>query len=186
MTKVKLLWTLYHTFLKIGGFTLGGGYAMIPIIQREAVETRKWVSEDEMLDILTLAQSMPGVIGINSATSLGIKVAGIPGALAATFGMVTIPIVFIIILATVFSQVMSYVQVQWAFVGVRAAVAALMAGAVLKLLKNAVTDIFQDRLFLGAIAGTVVFGIQPQYVLVACAVTAILYSLIKQRKAGAE
>lgn len=184
MEKLKKLWKLFYTFVKIGGFTLGGGYAMIPIIQREAVDIKKWATEDEMTDLLTLAQSMPGVIGINSATALGSKVAGVPGAIAATLGMVTPSIVIIVLIAAVFDEFQKYELVQKAFVGVRAAIVALMLNAVIRLFKSAVKDIFQIILFICAMLCIAVFSFPPQYVLIVCAASAIAYNIIRSRKGG--
>lgn len=185
MVNLKELWKLYYTFVKIGGFTLGGGYAMIPIIQREAVDVKKWASEEEMVDMITLAQSMPGVVGINTATALGTKVAGIPGALSATLGMVTPSLIIIILIAAVFDEFQKIEMVKQAFVGIRAAIAALMFSAVVRLMKTAVKDWFQIILFVAAIICILILDIKPQYVLIASAGTAIALSLFRTRKGAA-
>ncbi|MCL2407868.1 MAG: chromate transporter, partial [Defluviitaleaceae bacterium] len=186
MSKFKVLWTLYFTFMKIGGFTLGGGPAMIPIIHRESVDKHKWVSDEEMLDILALAQSMPGVIAINAATALGIKVTGLLGALAATLGIVTIPLVLIVLIASAFSNLMDYEAVQWAFFGIRAAVAALMVYAVVRLFKGAVKDYFQGALFVAAIMAILVFNVPPQYIILTAAAIAIAFSLLRAKINGGD
>ena len=88
LNKAKDLLTLFLTFFKIGAFTFGGGYAMIPLIQKEAVEKHKWISDEDILDIIAIAESTPGPIAINSATFMGYRVAGVLGSAAATFGTV--------------------------------------------------------------------------------------------------
>ncbi|MDR1704231.1 MAG: chromate transporter [Clostridiales bacterium] len=187
MTLLKTLWQLFYTFIKIGGFTIGGGYAMVPIIQREAVDVKHWATEEEMLDIIALAPSMPGVIGVNTATALGSKVAGVPGALAATLGMVTPSLIVIVLIAWVFDDFLSIALVQQAFIGVRAAVAALMVSAVIRLAKGAVKDWFQIILFFGALFANLIFGVPAQYVLISCAalaVAAVALSLVRLKEAG--
>ncbi|MCL2703666.1 MAG: chromate transporter [Defluviitaleaceae bacterium] len=180
MEKIKVLWTLYHTFVKIGGFTVGGGYAMIPIIQRETVDTHKWATEEEMTDIITLAQSMPGILGINAATSIGTKVAGIPGAVACTMGMVSLPIIFVLIVSAVFEQFKDLTAVQYAFAGIRAAVAALILHAVIRLLKPTVKDFFQLIIFVAAFFLVVLSVLPMQYVLLICAFAAIILSIFRR------
>jgi len=85
---VKKLLELFLTFLKIGAFTFGGGYAMIPLIQHEIVEKKKWLTDDEMIDMLTIAESTPGVIAVNSATFVGYKIGGLAGSALATLAVV--------------------------------------------------------------------------------------------------
>ena len=183
MTKLKTLWTLYYTFLKIGGFTVGGGYAMIPVIRHEAVENFKWATAEEMTDMITLSQSMPGVLGINAATALGTKVAGIPGALACTLGMISLPLVFVLIIAAAFERFNELDAVRYAFFGIRAAVAAMILYAVVKLFKPAVKDWFQITLFAGAFLLVVFSVLRVQYVLIICAVLAIIYSIFIKGRA---
>ena len=88
MNKLKLVFTLFLTFAKIGAFTFGGGYAMIPLIEKEVIEKKKWISEDILLEVIAIAESTPGPIAINSATFIGNRVAGFWGSFAATFGVV--------------------------------------------------------------------------------------------------
>jgi len=174
MKNLKTLLTMYKTFIKIGGFTIGGGYAMLPVIQREAVDVYKWATEDEMADMITLAEFMPGVLGINAATALGMKVAGIPGAVACTLGMITIPFVLILVTASVLEQFKDLQPVEYAFVGIRAAVAALILYAVTRLIKPILKNIIQIVIFIAAFAVVVTSLLPMQYVLIICAIVGII------------
>jgi chromate transporter len=169
--KLKLLITIYISFLKIGGLTIGGGYAMISIIQKEAVDNRHWLTDEEMTNFITIGQSLPGVVGINTATAVGKKTAGTFGAVAAALGMITPSIIIILIISLRFSQAREIVLLQKAFAGVRAAVAALIANAVIRIAKTAVKDVFGIALALFCFICVVFFDIMPPYVLAVCAVT---------------
>ena len=134
--KKNKYWDLFSTFFKIGAFTFGGGYAMIPLIQRETVENHEWISEEDMINMVAIAESTPGVLAVNSATFVGCRVAGFWGAVCATFGVVLPPFVIICILSLFY---LSFLQNKWvaaAFGGIRCAVVLLMANAVVKLSKQ--------------------------------------------------
>ena len=113
--KLKRLWQVFLTFFKIGAFTFGGGYAMIPLIQHEAVEKRKWVTDEDILDIVAIAESTPGPIAINSATFVGYRAAGVLGSAAATLGVVLPSFVIILALSFVLAQFQEVKYVQYAF-----------------------------------------------------------------------
>ena len=95
---------LFTTFFKVGTFTIGGGYAMIPLIQREVVGRHKWLSEEEMLDVIALSQTMPGIMAANIAAVVGQKLRGVKGALLAVLGNILMPIIFILLIAIFFRQ----------------------------------------------------------------------------------
>jgi chromate transporter len=118
---------MFLTFFRIGAFTIGGGYAMLPLIEREFVEKQGWVSEDEIVDIFAIVQSVPGVIAINSSIFIGYRIAGLAGALAATLGMVLPSFIIISVIAAFFVQFRDIPAVQNAFAGIRAGVTALFA-----------------------------------------------------------
>ena len=126
---MKRLWQLFLTFFKIGAFTFGGGYAMIPLIQREAVERRRWVSDEDILDIIAIAESTPGPIAINAATFVGYKTRGFWGAFCATFGVVLPSFVIITLISFVLQEFESLRAVKYAFFGIRAGVLALILKA---------------------------------------------------------
>ena len=134
-TKNKHL-ALFTTFFRIGLFTFGGGYAMLPLIERETVENHKWISEEDMMNMVAIAESTPGVLAVNSATFVGCRVAGFTGALCATLGVI-IPSMAIICILSMFY--LSFLQNRWvaaAFGGIRCAVVLLMFNAVKKLSKQ--------------------------------------------------
>ena len=128
---------LFSTFFKIGTFTIGGGYAMIPLIQREVVDRRHWLSASEMLDAIALSQTMPGILAANIAAIVGQKLRGVRGALVAVMANILMPIVFIILIAALFRQFKDIPAVQHIFMGIRPAVVALIAAPVFTLWKAA-------------------------------------------------
>lgn len=128
---------LFTTFFKVGTFTIGGGYAMIPLIQREVVDRRRWLTAEEMLDAIALSQTMPGILAANIASIVGQKLRGVKGALVAVAGNILMPILFIILIAIFFRQFKDIPAVQHIFMGIRPAVVALIAAPVFTLWKAA-------------------------------------------------
>ncbi len=140
--KLKLCLKLFITFLKIGAFTFGGGYAMIPLIQRETAEKRDWVTKQDILDIIAVAESTPGPIAINSATFVGYQTAGIFGAFCATFGVVLPSFIIIYIIASFLRNFYEISAVKYAFFGIRAGVLALMLNSVIKMSRQVPKNTF--------------------------------------------
>lgn len=136
----KLLFKIFLTFFKISPFTFGGGFSMIPILETEMVEKKKWIESKKIVDIFAVAQSVPGAIAVNSATFIGYHLAGIPGALAAALGMVMPTFAIIILLAVVLVSYQSNMYVQSAFKGIRPTVVALIAIAAYKMGKASIKD----------------------------------------------
>jgi len=136
MNKVKNCLILMLTFMKIGLFTFGGGYAMIPLIHKEAVEKKKWVTDTEMLEIIGIAESTPGPVAVNTATYVGYKQAGIWGAIFATFGLAVPSFVVIFLISLIYDTFMSWSWVVAMFKGIKVAVILLLLNAVIKLSKN--------------------------------------------------
>ena len=134
--KLKRLWTLFAVFFKIGAFTFGGGYAMIPLIEREIVENKKWITSQDMLDIIAIAESTPGPIAINSATFVGYKTAGTFGAACATLGVVLPSFIIILIISYVLAEFRELKPVQFAFNGIRAGVLAMVIKALWSMYKK--------------------------------------------------
>ena len=128
---------IFWSFFKIGTFTIGGGYAMIPLMQREFVEKRHWMSEEEFLDEVALSQTMPGVFAVNMATVTGFRLMKWRGALVAIAGNIMMPVVFILLLALFFRAFRENVVVERLFMGLRPAVVALIAAPVFTLARNA-------------------------------------------------
>lgn len=156
--------------MSVGVMTFGGGYAMLPILTREVVEKRQWISQDEMIDYFSIGQCTPGIIAVNTATFIGYRRRGILGAAVATTGVVLPSVVIIVVIAVFLNSFMHLAWIQHAFAGIRIAVCALIASTVLKLVKrNANTWI---KLAIAAIAFVCValIGISPIYVTIAFAV----------------
>lgn len=179
--RATLLFSLFSTFMKIGMFTVGGGYSMLPIIQHEVVDKKKWVGDERMTDYLTLAQASPGLIGTNAAMAVGWHVAGFAGALAATVGVVVPSVVIIVLIAAVFDDFMQWAPALRAFQGARAAVVALMLVAVIRLFKTSVKSKLQGGVALAAALLVIVFGAEPQYVVLASAAAGIGLSILRER-----
>ena len=138
--KVNLL-DLFLTFAKIGGLTVGGGLAMVAVIERELVTKRKWITEEDLLDMITVAESTPGVIAVNSATFVGYRLRGFLGSLVSTIGVVAPSFIIISLIALVFEWFLGFEIVSFAFKGANAAVAILIFNAGLKLLKKCLMEL---------------------------------------------
>ena len=136
MKKFKTILALFWAMFKIGLFTFGGGYAMIAIIERDLVEKKKWISHEEFLDVIAIAESTPGPLAINSATYIGYKIAGVFGSVFATLGVVLPSFIIIFAISLVFDKFMSLTYVQYAFRGIQACVAFLILSAGIKMLKH--------------------------------------------------
>ena len=172
---MKRLFEIFLVFFKIGLFTIGGGYAMLPIIQREVVETKHWMTDEEFLDAISLTNSLPGPLATNSATFVGYRVARAPGFVAAVLGAATPSVIIILLIAMVFHNIMDYPVTQYIFNGVRPAVAALILYAVVKLAKSAkVGAYFNWIVALFGFVAVAVFGLHPIVVVVCSAAYGLL------------
>lgn len=175
--KLKKVFQLFITFIKIGAFTFGGGYAMVPLIQRETVEKKKWINDDDILEIVAIAESTPGPIAVNSATFVGYKTAGVLGAAAATIGVVLPSFTIIYFISFVIDKFENNTAVKYAFSGIRAGVLALIIKAFWtmskKSAKNIISFIITAFAFIFA-----ALNINVIYIILACAVTGIVSSLI--------
>jgi len=175
MKEKNICFELFKTFFKIGGFTIGGGYVMLPMIQHEVVDVRKWATEEEISNYYALGQSVPGIIAINTATMIGYKKNSIKGAIFATAGMVTPSLIIIMIIAKFFAQFQEYALVQSGFRGIRAAVVATITMAVIRLGKKTIKGYFGIILAIVAFVIVGILKISPIYVIVG----AIILGLIK-------
>lgn len=137
---MKLLWQIFIAFLKISPVTFGGGYAMIPLIEREIVEKRGWVSTEEIANIFAVAESVPGAIAINSATLIGYRLAGVRGAIAAMLGTLLPAFIIVVLLSIFVLQVKDHPKTEAAFTAVRSTVVALITYAAVKIGKTAIVD----------------------------------------------
>lgn len=180
---MKTLFKMFLTFARIGGFTFGGGYAMLPMLQREVVEKYKWATNDELLDYYAIGQCTPGVIAVNTATFIGYKLKGIPGAIFATLGVVTPSMIIIGLIAAFISNFRDLEVVQWAFSGVRAAVVALILSAVIKIGKKSIVDIFTALIFVAVAVLSFVTDLSPVIFVVTAAVCGLIIKISKEKKA---
>lgn len=175
-----LLWKLFAAFLKIGLFTFGGGYAMLPMLQREVVEANGWTSEDEILDFFAIGQCTPGVIAVNTATFVGTKIAGVLGGAVATIAVVLPSLIIITVISSILQNFASYEVVQHAFAGIRVAVAALVVSSVWKLYRKGVKGAFANGIFAASLFVMFLTEISPVWVVL----TALLIGLLGYRKGG--
>lgn len=174
--------SLFLTFLKIGAFTFGGGYAMIPLIQKEVVEKKKWLSDSDILDIIAIAESTPGPIAINSATFVGYKTAGFFGAFCATFGVVLPSFLIILAISFVLRFFESLKVVQYAFEGIRAGVIALILKALISMYKQCRKNIIFYIVAAGAFISTAIFNINALFVIIGCAIFGLVSSSVISRR----
>ena len=180
---MKELWELFWAFAKVGVMTFGGGYAMLPILQRELVENRGWVQEEELMDYFAIGQCTPGVIAVNTATFIGQKRRGILGGIVATLGVVFPSLIIITALAGVIDAFSHLTWVQHAFAGIRVCVCVLIFNAVLKLWKSAVKDGWALAIFLCALAGSLLLDVSPVIFVVLAAVAGIAIQIWGGKKA---
>ncbi len=173
---------LFITFFKIGAFTFGGGYAMIPLIQKEVVENKKWITDDDILEIIAIAESTPGPIAINSATFVGFRVCGFWGSFFATLGVVLPSFIIILIISFVLNEFQHITAVQYAFNGIRAGVLALLMKALWTMYKKCPKGIVSYIVMAGAFIITAFFDISALYVIIGCAVFGLVSSIIIARR----
>ena len=178
----KKLWALFCTFFKIGGFTFGGGYAMIPLIQKETVENKKWITDDDILEIIAIAESTPGPIAINSATFVGYRTCGVLGAVCATLGVVLPSFVIILIISFVLEQFQELKAVQYAFNGIRAGVLALLFKALWGMYKKSPKGWAAYVVMAVAFVLTAFVKINVLFVIIFCAVFGLVTATMAERR----
>ena len=167
---------IFWSFFKIGTFTIGGGYAMIPLMQRELVDRHQWMSEEDFLDQVALSQAMPGVFAINMASMTGNRLRGFGGAAAAIVGNILMPILFILLLAVFFRAFRSNVYVDRIFLGLRPCVVALIAAPVFTMAKSA--KVTWSNVWIPVVSALLIwlFGFSPVLVVLVAALLGWLYS----------
>jgi len=181
--KLKRCWTLFVTFFKIGAFTFGGGYAMIPLIQKEVVESKGWITDEDILDIFAIAESTPGPIAINSATFIGYKIAGVLGSFFATLGVVLPSFVIISVISFVLKEFSEVRAVQFAFRGIRAGVLALIVKALISMYKQCPKYGYTYVLMGAAFVLAAFLPINAIYIILGCGILGLICSLIADRRA---
>lgn len=177
---IKTYLELFRVFFKIGAFTFGGGYAMIPLIEEEIVTVKGWVEKEDMIDMLAVSQSIPGAIAINTSTLVGYKVAGKLGAIFATLGVILPSFLIISIIAMFFSKISDSNIVETIFVGISGAVIVLIFLAAIKMLKVAVKDLLSVILVIITVLVVLFTDVSPIYLIMFGGVTGvILYGIMK-------
>ena len=167
---MNLLIKLFLTFAKIGAVTFGGGYAMLPMLQREIVEKNSWAEEDDLLNYFAVGQCTPGVIAVNTATFVGYKKKGVIGAIFATLGVVFPSVVIITLISALITNFIDYTVVQHAMAGIRVCVFVLIMSSVIKLLKKSVKDIPTIIIFVSVLILSIFTDISSALFVVAAGV----------------
>lgn len=180
--RMKIAWRLFVIFFKIGAFTFGGGYAMIPLIQRETVETHHLVDESDILDIVAIAESTPGPIAVNSATFIGYQAAGVWGSLAATLGVALPSFAVILVISFFLRQFMAYKVVQYAFYGIRAGVLALVVKAFVSMLKQCPKGVVAYCILAAAFLLAVLTEINVILIIASAGVVGLITHLLMHKK----
>lgn len=176
---------LFLAFAKVGVMTFGGGAAMLPMLQRELLEKRHWVTDEELMDYYAIGQCTPGIIAVNTATFVGDKRKGTAGAIAATLGMIFPSLVIIVILASVITAVSDLSWVKHAFAGIRACVCVQILNAVLRLAKKAVIDGWTAAIFAVIFLANVFLDLSPIIFVVLAAIAGIVIRVVQAKGKGA-
>ena len=181
-SKFRQFVELYLAFVKIGAFTFGGGLAMMPIMQRELIERRGWITEEELIDYFAIGQSTPGIIAVNVATFVGYKRLGWLGGIIGTIGVVTPSWVIIMLLASAISSVDKYPLAQKALRGINVAVAALLTSVIVKFSKKTIKNVWNAVFMLLAFVLIYFFKVQSVFIIIASLVIGCLITIYKQKK----
>jgi chromate transporter len=176
---MKTLLDLYFTFFKMGAVTFGGGYAMLPILQREIVEKRAWATDEDLMDYYAIGQCTPGIIAVNTATFIGNKIKGVWGGIAATLGIISPSLVIITVIAAFITNFSDLAVVRNAFAGIRVCVFVLIFNAVLKLGKSSIVDTAALLVFLAVFALSFFTDIPVYLMVIAAGVSGIIIKKAK-------
>ena len=182
---MKELADLFITFARIGGLTFGGGYAMLPILQREVVEKRGWATNDELMDYYAIGQCTPGIIAVNTATFIGNKTNGVIGGTVATLGVVFPSLIIISIIAAFISNFAELAVVRNAFAGIRVCVVVLILNAVIKLGKSSVKDAVGAVIMFVVLTGSVLFDVTPVLFVILAGITGVVCKVLLKKGASA-
>lgn len=178
------LFELFWVFFKIGGFTIGGGYAMIPLMESELVRKKQWLGQEDFLDFLALSQAMPGIFAVNMASSIGYKLRGYKGAVISVAGNIMLPIIVILAIAVVFCQYKDNEVVEAVFKGLRPAVVALIAAPVFSMAKT--SGLSFRNCWIPVLAAVLIwmFGVSPVWIIIAAGTGGYVYGRFRARKGG--
>ena len=178
---MKELFQIFICFIKIGALTFGGGYSMLPMLQKELVEKHMWLKEEEILDFYAIAQCLPGLIAVNMAAMTGCRIKGVRGGAAAALGVVFPSYVIIVVIAAFIQNFISNPIMQNAFFGIRIAVSALIADAIIKLWKSGVRNVVTFFIFAAAFMISILWSVPSVYIVLFAIASGILLSGKKWR-----
>jgi len=178
---MKELITLFCSFFKIGIMTFGGGYAMLPMLEREIVTKHKWATMEEIMDYFAIGQCTPGIIAVNTATFIGFKKRGIIGGIVATLGVITPSVIIITLLAGLIDMVAGNKYVERAFAGISVAVCALLVQAVLKLAKSGIKDIFTAIVAVVSFILMFVLDLSPILIVIIAGIAAVIFKAVTEK-----
>ena len=180
--KAKVLWDLFITFFKIGAFTIGGGLAMLPIIEKEIVDKKGYIGKEEIVDAFAVSQSLPGVIAINSSIYVGYRVAGMMGALVSALGVILPSFIIILIIAVLFKSVSGNPIIDKALTGAKAGIAGVIAAAVVRLGKQVIKDVFAAVLAVVAFILAFAFDVNIAIIIILGALAGLVFYRIRRVK----
>jgi chromate transporter len=170
---------LFVTFMKIGGFTLGGGAAMIPLMEQQVVTQHQWLTHSEFMDVMAVAQATPGVFAVNMASHIGYKVGGIRSGIIASLGVVFPSLIIILLFAIIFSRFRDNRWVEAAFMGIRPAVVALLAVPVFKMGKTA--RVTWSNVWIPILStALIIYGVTPALIILVAGIAGFLYGLARK------
>lgn len=181
---MKELFKLFKAFFMIGAFTFGGGYAMLPMLEKEVVTKHKWATMEEISNYFAIGQCTPGVIAVNTATFIGYKQKKNIGGIVATLGVVTPSILIILILSGILQYIFEYPLVKSAFAGISVAVCALLVQALWKLAKSGVKDVYTGIIAVISAVVSLFLKLSPIIIVMVVAVVTICYKAIIKRVEG--
>lgn len=175
---------IFLTFLKLGAFSFGGGYAMIPLIEREVCQNKKWVEKEKLYDVFAVSEALPGAIALNASAFVGYTVAGIPGAIAALLGNLVPSVIIVWVLIASFVHFKDSIYVQNAFNGIRPTIIALITFASYKIAKSGIKDWVTPFIFIGAFIACLIYHLPPIPVIITAALLGIAVKALKNKKRG--
>lgn len=180
------VWTIFASFFRVGLLTFGGGYSIIPMLEKEAINKYNWLTKEELLDFFAVSQCIPGIIATNMAVMVGNKVKKAPGAAAASLGVVTPSLIIIMLIAAFLQNFAHLAIVQNAFWGIRVVVAALIAGVVLSMFKTGVIDKLTFVIFIAVFLCSIFLGISPVWYVLGSAACGLIAKRIQAARKGGQ
>ena len=183
--KIKNLLNLYFSFAKIGTFTIGGGLAMMPMMQAELIEKRKWITDEELIDYYAVGQSTPGIVAVNVATFVGYKQMGIIGGIFATLGMVTPSLVIIMVLAGLINSINDFPIIQKALKGINVAVAALLTSTIINFMKKTIKKFTNAIFMLISFLLVFVFKLPSFWIILFALLIGVVLTYLEKKRVGA-